>query len=432
MFIFQLLFIFFLVFLNGFFVASEFALVGVRKTRIDELAKKGNKRAKLVQKALTDLESYISSTQLGITLASLALGWVGEPVLAHFIEPMFAAFLPETIAFYSAHSVSVAIAFTLITILHIVLGELAPKTIALQRAEATSLIVIAPLTFFTTVFRPFIWFLNGAGNFVVRLMGLTSVSEEGQAHTEGEIKMILAQSQEFGELEQSEVEMVYNVFKLADVPVNHIMVSKPDIIAFPESITIEEAITQIKEYPHSRYPLYKDAVDHIVGFAHIRDIYNAGITKSHKDTFVQSGILRKILSVPETRKVDDVLLDMKRNHTHMAIVVDEYGDTVGMVTLEDVLESVVGDIEDEFDRPSNDIKKLKNGTYLIDGLVTIEEFEEKFKVKIKEKEFTTIGGWVFGQLGREPKIGDAIEINKMRLEVEALDGKRIKILRLKK
>lgn len=336
--IFQLSLVILLVLLNGYFVASEFALVAVRKTRIDELVKKGNTAAKLVQKALKDIDSFISATQLGITLASLSLGWVGEPVIAGFLEPYF-SFLPKESAIISAHSISIIIAFTIITFLHIVLGELAPKTIALQRAEATSLLIITPLSFFTKIFWPFIWILNGAGGVVLKVFGFTPPSGHQLVHSEEEIKMILAQSAKSGAIEQRETAMVYSVFRLGDIPVKQIMVPRKEIVAFNATMSLKEIIKRVQHNTHSRFLIYKDSLDTVIGFIHIKDI------------FLGKKLIREIISVPETKRIDDILLDMRRKHVHIAVVSDYHGRTSGIVTLEDIIESLVGEIQDEFEQP---------------------------------------------------------------------------------
>lgn len=428
----QILLVILLVFLNGFFVASEFALVGVRKTRIDELVKKGNSAAKLVQKALENLDSYISATQLGITLASLGLGWVGEPTIAHFLEPYLASYFSDNLALFTSHTLAVTIAFSFITFLHIVLGELAPKTVALQRAEATSMFIIIPLTIFTTVFKPFIWILNGAGSFVVELAGLKAPKGHQLVHSEEEIKMILSQSEKSGLIPTGEAEMVYNIFKLGDTTVKQIMIPRTDIVAFNVATPLKEVVKKIKKHPHSRFPVYENSVDTVVGFVHVKDIYQE-ILKAEKDKKIsQTDIIRKIISIPEAKKVDQVLVDMKRKRVHMAIISDEYGGTAGLATLEDVIESVIGEIEDEFEKPVKDIQKQPDGRYRIDGLASVERVQKKFNLAVKGQGYTTIGGLMFGLLGHEPRIGDKIQLGNLTLEVEQIEGKRIKTLSLKK
>lgn len=420
-----------LVLLNGYFVASEFSLVAVRKTRIDELVKRGNTTAKLVQKALADLDSFISATQLGITIASLALGWIGEPAIAHFLEPYF-TFLPKEAATISAHSLSIVIAFAIITFLHIVLGELAPKTIALQRAEITSMIIIAPLTLFIKVFRPFIWILNRAGNLVLKAFGFTAPSGYQLVHSEEEIRMLLAQSAESGAIPIKEAEMVYSVFRLGDIPVKQIMVPRTEITAFNVSLSLKEIAKKVERHPHSRFPVYEHSIDTIIGFIHIKDVYQAVLKTSETKRLTETKLIREIITVPETKRIDEVLLDMRKKRVHIAVVNDEYGGTAGMVTLEDILESLVGEIQDEFEQPLRDIQKQPDGSYLVDGLTSIENVQSKFNLPMKGQGYTTIGGLVFGLLGRQPEEDDTVQIGNIIFQVEKIEGKRIGTLRLRK
>lgn len=356
--LFQVLLVILLVLLNGYFVASEFALVGVRKTRIDELVKRGNPAAKLVQKALTDLDSFISATQLGITIASLALGWVGEPFLSRIIEPFF-SFLPKETAGITAHGVAIAFAFALITVLHIVIGELAPKSVALQRAEKVSLVIIAPLLLFTTVFRPFIWFLNGAGGLVLKLFGFIPPSGHQLVHSEEEIKMILSQSAQSGVIARQEAEMVQKVFKLGNIPVKTIMVPRTEIIAFNVAMTLKEVVKRIEHTLHSRFPVYEHSIDSIIGFIHVKDVYKEVYRNKDNRSLVEMNIIREVISVPEAKTADEVLLDMQRKRIHIAVVSDGFGGTAGIVTLEDIIESLVGEIQDEFETPIKDVQKQK-------------------------------------------------------------------------
>lgn len=364
-FLLQLGLVFLLVLLNGYFVASEFALVAVRKTRIDELVKQGNKPAKLVKKSIDHLDTFISATQLGITLASLALGWIGEPAIAHFLEPIFSSYLPENFSVISSHALAITIAFAIITFLHIVLGELAPKTIALQKAELTSMVIIAPLTIFATVFKPFIWVLNGAGNLVLKLVGFSPSTGHQLVHSEEEIKMILAQSVQEGALEKEEVEMVYSVFKLGDIPVKKIMVPRTKIIAFEKNAPITKVIKITQKYQDSRFPVYEKNIDNIIGFVHIKDIYKNIIADdevvsvkdiyrnflriNEKKNLSDLRIIRKIPHVKETDRIDDVLILLRKKGVHIAVVDEKNGGTAGIAALEDIVENLVGEIKDEFD-----------------------------------------------------------------------------------
>jgi len=428
---FQLGLVLFLVLLNGYFVASEFALVAMRKTRAEELARKGNVTAKMLKGAMDNLDTYISSTQLGITLASLALGWIGEPALAHFLEPFF-SFLPREATLITSHTLAVAIAFSTITFLHIVLGELAPKSIALQRAEATSLFIITPLVFFTKVFKPIIWILNGAGQLVLKLFGFRALSGHHLLHSEEEIKMLLRQSGQGGAIPAKEVEMVHNVFQLGDIPVKLIMVPRTEILSLENTASLKEVLKQVHDHPHSRFPVYEETIDNIVGFVHIKDIYKKLVIEKDTSKLSQLGIIREIINVPEIKKIDAVLQDMRRKRVHLAIVSDEFGGTAGIVTLEDIIESLVGEIDDEFDIPIKNIIRQKDGSYLVDGHTLIEEVQEKFRLPLKGQGYTTIGGLVFGLLGHEPRLGDVVQIDNLLFEVAEIEGKRIKILKLER
>lgn len=413
-------------------MASEFALVGIRKTRVKELVNRGNSSAKLIQKALNNLDSYISATQLGITLASLALGWIGEPAVAHYLEPYLVLFLPYWFVLITAHSLAVLVAFSLITFLHIVLGELAPKTIALQRAESISLLTIIPLTAFLTIFKPFIWVLRKSGSLLIKSIGLKSPQGSQLIHSEEEIRMILDQSRESGLIPSNEAEMVNNIFKLGDTSVKQIMVPRTDIIAFNVAMTLREVEKRIKKNPHSRFPVYEQSIDTIIGFIHVKDIYLEILVSDKDKKLSETSFVRQILTVPENKKADAVLVQMKRKRVHIAIVNDEYGGTAGLVTLEDVIESVIGEIEDEFEKPQKEIQRQTNGTYLVDGLTPIEKIQEKFKLPLKGQGYTTIGGLVFGLLGHEPRVGNQVQIGNLVLGIETIEGKRIKTLSLKK
>lgn len=430
-FFFQILLVIILVLLNGYFVASEFSLVAIRKTRVDELARKGNLTAKILQKALNDLDSYISSTQLGITLASLALGWIGEPALSRFIEPHL-TFLPSSLSLITSHTLSVIIAFSIITFLHIVLGELAPKSIALQRSEKTALVIITPLILFTKLFLPFIWILNGAGHVVLKVFGLSAPSGHQLLHSEEEVRMILSHSAQGGAIPPKEVEMVYNVFQLGDTPVKLIMIPRTDVIALNVGLTIKDVLKKIEHNSHSRFPVYEGSIDSIIGFVHIKDMYKELLKNGGNNKLSELKIIREIISVPENKKIDLVLSEMRKKRIHIAVVHDEYGGTAGIVTLEDIIESVIGDIEDEFDKPVKNMQRQKDGSYVIQGHTLIDDIRERFKLPLKGQGYTTIGGLVFGLLGHDPRVRDTVQISNIQLQVIEIDKKRIKTLRLKK
>lgn len=413
--------------LNAFFVASEFALVSVRRTRMQELANKRKGRAKKVLRALDDLDTYISATQLGITIASIALGWIGEPILADMFVPLF-SWLHMPLSAIAAHTMSIGIAFAIITFLHIVLGELTPKSLALQETDRTALFVITPLRYFALVFKPIIWLLNTAGIYILKILGLSGEIKH-PLHSEEEIRMILDQSGEGGVLAQNEVEMVHNVFQLGDIPVKQIMMPRTAVVAFPLQATLGEVIRKIKQHSHSRYPVYDGSVDTIVGFVHVKDIYRLALKTDLKKKLEDLHCIRKTIAVPETKKADEVLRDMRRAQVHMIVVSDEYGGTAGVASLEDILERLVGEIGDEFDRPAKEIQRENDG-YLINGLVSLEKIQRRLAVPLRGQGYATIGGLMFGLLGREPKTGDKVVIGDLTLEVASLYGKRISSVRL--
>lgn len=352
----KLIIVLLLVFLNGYFVASEFSLISIRRTKIDVLVKKGNRRARSVKNALNNLDLYISSTQLGITLASLALGWIGEPAIARPLERALQS-LPPNMAMATAHSIAIFVAFFLITFFHIVLGELVPKTIALQRSQTLSLYLTPPLIIFTKVFGPFIKTLNWVGLTIVRTLSLKLPSKRQLVHSEEEIQIILSQSEAVGVIEKSEAQMVRNVFRLGDVLVNTVMVPKKNIKMLSSSMPLYQAADVIASEKHSRYPVWKDSLRHIVGFVHIKDIYAALLLNVDQTPIGKAGILRRIPYISQNALVDDVLFIMRKDRVHIALVVDNQKKLIGLVTLEDLLESLVGEIEDEFDMPLQPKKK---------------------------------------------------------------------------
>ena len=411
-----------LVFANGFFVAAEFSLVTVRKTRVDQLIAEGNRLARTVRRATNDPDSYIAATQLGITMASLALGWIGEPALATLVEPAF-RFLPGWLSAASAHSVAVAIAFAIITALHIVLGELAPKTVALQYAETTALYVAKPTELFMKVFWPFISLLNGMGRAVVNAFGLKAPSGHSLVHSEEELKMLVTASQEAGVLEEDEEQMLHRVFGFADLTAGQVMVPRTEMVALPAHATLDQAIEAISRGPHTQLPVYDDDLDHITGILHIKDLFRALASRSRE--FDLPALVHEALTIPETMTADTLLAEMRRRRTHHAIVIDEHGGTSGLVTFQDLMERIVGDVAGEFDRSGSRIAGLSDGSAVLDGLALVTDVNERFGLHIDEETYNTIGGYVLGRLGRRAKVGDAIDVERRTLKVEALDGLRV-------
>jgi CBS domain containing-hemolysin-like protein len=409
-----------LVVANGFFVAAEFAIVTVRKTRVDQLVAEGHRGARAVRRAALDPDSYIASTQLGITMASIGLGWIGEPALAEFIRPTLGV-IPAPIGEATAHSIAVAVAFAIVTALHIVLGELAPKTIALERAEATALLVVKPTEIFMKVFWPFITLLNKSGRAIVRLLGLRGSASHALVHSEEELKMLVTASQEAGVLEESEEQMLHRVFGFADLSAGQVMIPRTELAAVEAETTASSLVDRIAQSGHTRLPVYRRDLDHITGILHVTDLVKTLAT----DGSVQSGTLaREALMVPETLRADDLLAAMRVRGVRDALVIDEYGGTAGLVTFEGLMERIVGDLG-AFGTGAPQIAIRPDRSADIDGLTLVTDVNDRFDLHIDEATFTTIGGYVLGRLGRRARIKDTIDIEGRLMRVEALDGLRV-------
>ncbi len=416
-----------LVFANGFFVAAEFSLVTVRKTRIDQLIAEGSRRARTVRRALSDPDSYIAATQLGITMASLGLGWIGEPALATLIEPTL-FFLPGTLSAVTAHTIAVAIAFGIITSLHIVLGELAPKTVALQYSEKTALLVAKPTELFMRALWPFISLLNGMGRAVVQACGMRAPSGHSLVHSQEELKMLVTASQEAGVLEETEEQMLHRVFDFADLTAGQVMVPRTELVAVPADANLDESIVAISRAPHTHIPVYRRDLDDLAGILHVKDLFRA-ITERPADFSLQT-LVRDPLTVPVTMRADLLLAEMRRHHTHHAIVIDEHGGTAGLVTFQGLMERIVGETADGASDGMRRIVMLADGTVSLDGLTLVTDVNERFGLHIDDAVYNTIGGYVLGRLGRQTRIGDTVETEGRIMTVESLDGLRVSRVRL--
>ena len=409
-----------LVFANGFFVAAEFSIVTVRKTRIDQLIAEGHRGARAVRRAVSNPDPFIAATQLGITMASIGLGWIGEPALASMLLPAL-TILPLRVAETTAHTIAIAIAFAIVTALHIVLGELAPKTIALDKPEATALLVVKPTEVFMKVFWPFIRLLNGAGQAIVRLIGLPSKGGHAMVHSEAELKMLVTASQEAGVLEENEEQMLHRVFDFADLTAGQIMTPRTEIIAVAADTPRETIIEHMVHGRHTRLPVYRTNLDDVIGFLFVTDL--VGVLASGAP--VDAGALaREALTVPETLGADDLLGEMRRRRVREAIVIDEYGGTAGLVTIESLVERIIGDIGGEFGGSARIVCRT-DGSADIDGLALVGDVNTQFGLHLDEDTYTTVGGYVLGRLGRRARVGDTIEIEGRRMRVEQLDGLRV-------
>jgi len=413
---------FLFVLLNGFFVAAEFALVKVRPTQIDVQAAQGQRRARVAQHMITHLDAYLSATQLGITLASLALGWIGEPAFARILEPLLVGTLGASPGV--VHTVSLTVAFGVITVLHIVLGELAPKSLAIRKPEPTSLWVALPLYAFYKVSYPVIWVLNHAANGILRIFGIEPVTGSELAHSEEEIRRLLA-SETQSELPEHKRELLANIFELSHRTARQIMVPRADVVYLSTTRSMEQNLETARRAGHTRFPLVEGDLDHVVGLVHIKDLFRAPEPPS-----TLTEVRRAISFVPETLPADRMLRRMRAERVHMAAVLDEYGGVSGIVTLENVIEEIVGEIQDEFDFERPEIVPLGPSTYQVSGQMLVADLEDELDLELSERDEDTIGGVVLSELGRRGRVGDVVRIAHLALQVQEIDGNRIRTLRL--
>ncbi len=412
---------------NAFFVAAEFALVAARRTRIEALIRRGDRKAKTVQKALHDLYRQLSAAQLGITVASILLGYVAEDTVAHLFREWFAA-LPPALNFLTRGGVASVVAVAVISFLHVVFGEQAPKAWAITYPEGTSRWVAAPLILFSWITRPFTDLLNWSANGIVQLMGIKSTTpEHDRVHSPEEIRMLVQQSRKTGGLGAADARMLEGVFEFSEKNARDVMTPRTDMVALPAGLTLAAAADAVAAAGRSRYPVYGESLDDIVGTVHAKDILR-GLRAATAATVKE--IARPAFFVPGTREVEDVLTDMKRQKVHLAIVLDEFGGTAGLVTMEDLLEEIVGPIYDEYDRPPAGAPAPKGaagagGTPLIDGGTEIRDVNRQFGLNLDDADYTTIGGLLFGTLGRLPKVGDRITVGGAAFEIVEMDGRRV-------
>jgi len=418
-----------LVLANAFFVAAEFSLVSVRRTRIEELAAHGHVAARSVQQVIERPDRFIAAVQVAITMAGLGLGWLAEPALADLIAPLF------TLLFASwggaiGHVVASAVTFILITFVLIVVGELLPKSIALQRTEGTALFVAGPTLLATQLFRPLIWALNGASNVLLRRIGLNPTRSHEQVHSVEEIRLLVDDSQEGGVLEMDEREMLHGVLDLGDMLANQVMIPRTEMICVDADAPIEQVIQMAATHALTKFPVYENDLDHIIGILHTKDLVRVVHQEGRQSQSSVRSLAREALFVPETIHVSDLLVRFRARKQHIAIVLDEYGGTAGLVTLSDLIEEIIGDVADVFDRHGPDIERLPDGSALINGLTLIEGVNEVFGLSLSEPNYETIAGYILGRLNRMAQVGDEVDAGSVRLRVEALDGLRIARVRL--
>ena len=427
--IFNLVLIAILIALTAFFVTSEFAIVKIRSSRIDQLIEEGNSKAISVKKVISNLDEYLSACQLGITITALGLGWIGESTIEHLLDPVFRQLnIPDNAVIL----LSVSIAFATITFLHVVVGELAPKTLAIQKAEWITLNVSKPLILFYKMMYPFIWVLNGSARIVSRLFGLKPVSENEIAHTEEELRIILSESYKSGEINQSEFKYVNKIFDFDDRIAKEIMVPRTEIVSLSKDDTLESFLKVIREEKFTRYPIIDGDKDHIIGVINIKEIMtdligNEKLTAKTLETYI-----RPIIRVIETIPIHDLLVKMQKERMHMAVLMDEYGGTSGLVTVEDILEEIVGEIRDEFDMDEiPEVRKIKDNHYIIDSKVLVSEVNELLGVEINDEDVDTIGGWILTE-NYEAKEGDIIYHDSYAFKIIEMDEHHLKYIEVTK
>lgn len=420
----RLLVVLVLVTINAFFVAAEFALVAVRRARIDEMVMAGDRKARIVQSALDHLDRYIAGTQLGITLASLALGWVGEPAVASILDRFLEIFgMPAPPAgVYTA--ASLAFGFLILTFLHIVLGVLAPKSVALVRPEGVSRLVTPPLIVFSRVMAPLIWVCNGAANALLSAFNISRASDM-QGYSPDELRILVMQARAQGRLNESDTAMLAGVFDFHNKKARDVMRPRTEVVALPANSTEDEVRRIVKEERYSRYPVITESLDDVVGVFLAKDLWLSESTAP----FSLKGLTRECLYVPDSRLAERVLDDLRKTRAHMAVVLDEYGGTAGIITMEDLIEEVIGDIADEYDLAARTAIEA-DGVLELDGTMSLIDVRSDHRVQIPEGDWTTLGGYAFARLGRLPRMGDRVPIPGGELEVIAMDGRRIAALRV--
>jgi CBS domain containing-hemolysin-like protein len=439
----RILLILLLVAANAFFAAAEFALVSVRDTRIQQLIEAGRLGARTVQRLHQNLDEVVNGVQLGITMVSLTLGWIGEPMVASLVGSLPIVQRLPHVAIY-AHTIAIAIAFTLITYMHVILGELVPKTLALQRAEQIALAVAAPMEAFLTLTRPVLFFMRRSGGLVLRLFGAQLARRGGAVHSPDELKLIVTASRQFGQIPEFQEEMIHSAIELDSITVKEVMVARPDIFSLPSDLQLDDALGRVVEGQHSRVPVFdpQRGPEHIVGVLYYKDLMrwmrlrlsNLGQSSATRISRMQIGqIMHDVVVVPETKVLAELLSEFKERRRHLAVVVDEFGSTAGVITVEDILEQLVGDIEDEFDVSPNEPALEDESVMVIDGSANIRDLETEYGLSLpRDAGFETLAGFILARLQRIPAARDTFEFEGRRYTVEELEGHRISKVRVEK
>ena len=419
--IFNLVLVVILIALTGFFVATEFAIVKVRPTRINQLVEEGRRGAKAAKHVTSHLDEYLSACQLGITVTALGLGWLGEPTIERMLSPLLEG---TNIPAGVTHAISFIIAMVIMTYLHVVFGELAPKTVAIQKAETITLLFATPIMWFYRLMYPFIWLLNGSARLLLSLFGLKSASEHEETHSEEELRMIMSDSYKSGEINQTELTYVNNIFEFDNRVAKEIMVPRTSIQTIDLDATLEEIMDLIHAEKYTRYPIIDGDKDHIIGLINMKDILSAQRKFSPQDQPV-SQIMKPIISIIETIPINELLLKMQRERTHMAILFDEYGGTSGLVTVEDILEEIVGEIRDEYDADEiPEVRKINENHFIFNSKVLVSEINDLLGTHLSDEEIDTIGGWIFTQ-NYEVQEGDSIEVEGFNFTIKEMEGHQI-------
>lgn len=421
--------ILFLLFVNAFFVAAEFSLVKVRKTRLEQLSNEGNSNAKKALKLVNDVNRMLAAAQLGVTIASIALGWVAESTIVQIIEPVI-GFFTASHSVVSAHVIAVPISFILVTYFHVLLGEQLPKCISLRHPETLSLMIATPMDMFITLLKPFVWLLEVSGNKILAACHANS-EDASLVHSTEELDMLVDASYNEGVLNETEAEMLHNMFKFSDLMAKQVMIPRTDMVCIPNDISYEELNKTAMENQYTRYPVYEENIDKILGFIHVKDLYTMNMTK---ENYSINKLIRPLILVPETMTLDNLIIEFKKRHCQIAVVIDEFGGTSGLITLEDVLEEIIGDVQDEFDDDAEaDIKEIGENTYIANGMMRIDEFVDFFDLKesqFEEDDVDTIAGLVVKLLGRIAETGDSVSFNGLTFTVKEIDGARITKLQI--
>ncbi len=423
LYILDILVIFLFIFLNGFFVAAEFAIVKVRQTQIEPLAQKGNLRAKIGQDILLHTNAYLSATQLGITMTSLALGWIGEPLAADMVSPLFQLVGVEQ--HEVVHGVSFALAFAVITALHIVIGEQAPKVLAIQKAKEALLYVSYPMRIFFFIFRPLINSLNASSNGLLRLLGLYDSSLKELAHSEEELRSIIVNDRRVSVVTRN---IALNAMVFHQKQARHAMVPRKEIVALSADAPVQASLTVMRSNKFSRYPVYKDTIDNIIGIVYTKDIYRNELDR--QSSFSIRAVLRDVIFLPETATLETVLETIRQKKSHMVLLADEYGGTAGLITLENVLEELVGSIQDEYDREAPEIVKVGENEFIVAGNLTTNDVEQLLSVELSPMDIRSIGGFLVEQFGHIPSAGERMDINGIQFTIEKTVDNAVETIRI--